>query len=269
MIIDIHTHLDDVVGGSKVLVGQKRKEYQRWIANLSMMRDYLNGLAKLNQEIADDGKVFACALSIEPNSDFEKLLEYQSQEPRILPFISPDFTLSDYDMIERVERFARHSYGMKIHPIIQGYRVNDRRVLEAVKGYSRFNKPVILHTGQADYGNYFEPCPYDKTLSDIESTIELVEAFPDVTFILGHAGMFEHVEWAKRLSQYPNVYIDSSFKYANELQLLKDYYGTDRILFGSDFPFHEPSDIDDVKETFTEEEQVRVFSGNARKILKL
>ena len=106
-------------------------------------------------------------------------------------------------------------------------------------------------------------------MSDIDSTKNLLEKFPNTTIILGHAGMFEHAEWAKQLSGYKNAYIDSSFKYACEYKLLKSYYGADRIIFGSDFPFYEPSDIDDIKEAFTKEEQLLLFEKNARKLLKI
>ena len=269
MIVDIHTHMDDVVGGGKVLKGEKLEKYKRYIADLEAMKQYLNELEVLSKNITGNDKVYACVLDVEPNTKYENILEYSKKDNRILPFISPDFTLSKEEMIKKIKKYGETSYGMKIHPIIQGVKVDEPLVYEAIKAYLEFEHPIILHTGVADYGNYFKPCPYDKNKSDIESTKNLLNKFPDTTIILGHAGMFDHAKWAKELSEYKNAYIDSSFKYANEYQLLKSYYGVERIIFGSDFPFHEPSDIDDLKMAFNESEQKQVFEENAKKLLKL
>lgn len=246
MIIDIHTHMDDVVGGGNVLKGEERKNYQKYIADLNSMKEYLKTLEELSLNITGNSKAYVCVLDVEPNTEYEKILEYHKKDSRILPFISPNFRLPKEQMIEKIKKYGESSYGMKIHPIIQGVRVNEKIVYDAIDSYLEFEKPVILHTGRADYGNYFKPCPYDKEMSDIESTRELLMKYPNLVIILGHAGMFEHEEWAKELSKYPNAYIDSSFKYASEYELLKKYYGANRILFGSDFPFHEVSDIDDI-----------------------
>lgn len=269
MIIDIHTHMDDVVGGSKVLKGEDRIKYQRYIAGLPEMQGYLADLERLSLDITGDSEAYVCVLDVEPNTKYEDILKYSMEDKRILPFISPDFTLSEKEMIAKIKKYGESSYGMKIHPIIQGLRVNESIVYKAVDAYLEFYKPIILHTGRADYGNYFKPCPYDSEKSDIESTRELLEKYPNLNIILGHAGMFDHEEWAKELSKYDNAYIDSSFKYANEYRLLKSYYSADKIIFGSDFPFYEPSDIDDIKEAFTKEEQLLIFDKNPRKILKI
>lgn len=269
MIIDIHTHMDDVVGGGIVLYGEEREKYQKYIADLHDMRKYLAELEKISFHITGDQRVFACVLDVEPNTKYENILNYSVEDSRILPFISPDFTLPKETMVERIKKYGDSSYGMKIHPIIQGIRVNEEIVFSAIEAYLEFEKPVILHTGRADYGNYFKPCPYDRDKSDIESTRDLLKKYPGLNIVLGHAGMFEHEEWAKELSGYNNAYIDSSFKYAKEYTLLKKYYGADRILFGSDFPFYEPSDIDDIKEAFTTEEQIMLFETTPKRLLKL
>ena len=135
--------MDDVVGGGNVLKNEEREKYQKYIADLKAMRKYLDEIEKISEEITGDNKAYVCVLDVEPNTKYENILEYSKEDSRILPFISPDFTLSEEDMIDKIKKYGSSSYGMKIHPIIQGVKVDNPLVYKAVEEYLEFERPII------------------------------------------------------------------------------------------------------------------------------
>ncbi|MEE1503184.1 MAG: amidohydrolase family protein, partial [Acutalibacteraceae bacterium] len=88
----------------------------------------------------------------------------------------------------------------------------------------------------------------------------------------GSAGMGEDV--LKHLCDIP-VYFDTAFGYGAMpkimAQRILEKKGVDKILFGSDAPWHAPSwDIRMIKTLeLTLQEEEKIFSGNAIKLLNL
>jgi len=87
--------------------------------------------------------------------------------------------------------------------------------------------------------------------NQLESARRLVEAHPDLTFVLIHAGMpIEGEPWREALSAlaaYPNVYVKLSgqgtFVHRVDPELIRtvtqtvlDTFGSERAMFGSNFP---------------------------------
>ena len=65
--------------------------------------------------------------------------------------------------------------GLKLHPVIQGFSPNDPLVYPLVEIAADSDVPVYVHSGTAHYGEPFK-------------TAELARRFPQVTFVMGHAG---------------------------------------------------------------------------------
>lgn len=264
MIVDIHTHMGDVIGGYKTLSGEEQESYKKWVPDLSDTIKYLRFLEEKAVMYTGEAKAYCCVLAVEPNTNSEELISIHRKESRIIPFISPDFSLPIEDTLLNINRMSSSSFGMKIHPIIQDIRTNDEKVYRVLEQYAQCKKPVIFHTGASDYRNYYKSCPYDMNKSNAEDTLEIVKAFPSIPFILGHAGMFEHHKWAQKLSGIKNVWIDTSFKYADELIYLAQMYGVDHLLFGSDFPFYDISDWDDLLKAFSKEDLLKILGQNTQ-----
>ena len=73
------------------------------------------------------------------------------------------------------------------------------------------------------------------------------------------------------MNKYPNIYTDISIQPAANIKKLIDEIGSDRILFGTDYPFVSQafSILSVLRATDIEQERVNIFSENAKKLLLL
>lgn len=123
--------------------------------------------------------------------------------------------------------------GVKLHPDIQQFKIDDYRCLkiyECCEG----RLPILMHTG--DYR-------YD--FSNPNRLIPILQIYRGLTVIGAHMGGWSIWEEASRqLAGIPNLYVDcsSSFPYLKPetAREIIERYGTDRVLFGTDYPMWEP-----------------------------
>lgn len=155
--------------------------------------------------------------------------------------------------------------GVKLHPDMQGFSLDDPATIEMVKrcgGAFLF----LLHTGDARF-RYSNPPQLEK----------LLEACPETTFIGGHmAGYTIWQEATKRLAgRFENLYVDlSSTSFAvtaAEWENMIRAYGTDRVLYGTDFPMWDPkSELEKfLALPFSQQEQADILYNNSARLLHL
>lgn len=123
--------------------------------------------------------------------------------------------------------------GVKLHPDIQRVGIDDARMLKIYE-LCRGRLPILMHTGDNRYD-----------FSNPNRIIPVLEGFPDLTVIGAHFGGWSVWEEAtEKLCGYKNFYVDSSSSlYAISAEKAKELimaYGTDRVLFGTDYPLWEP-----------------------------
>lgn len=125
--------------------------------------------------------------------------------------------------------------GIKLHPDIQGFRVDDPRVMRFFEIVGE-RLPFLLHLGDRRYDN-----------SNPNRMKRVLETFPHVRFIGAHlAGWSVWDESARELRSYDNLVADSSSSlYAlspeKAAELIR-LFGAERILFGTDFPLMTPAE---------------------------
>ena len=126
--------------------------------------------------------------------------------------------------------------GVKLHPDIQNFKVDDTKVIKIFEICNKKNLPVLLHTGDSRYDN-----------SNPDRVEKILKKFPDLTIIGAHFGGWSVWDTAPQLLfKYKNFYVDtcSSF-YALSKEKAKeiiDLYGADRVIFGTDFPMWKQKD---------------------------
>jgi predicted TIM-barrel fold metal-dependent hydrolase len=109
-----------------------------------------------------------------------------------------------------------------------------------------------------------------------EDTIEMaVKAFPKINFIAAHPGekniYFKHLEMMKK---YENYYLDLSgtgiFRYGSIAYGVREV-GSDRFLFGTDYPICNAGMYVQavLHENLRDKDYEAIFSGNAKRLLKL
>ena len=161
------------------------------------------------------------------------LSEAQAFPERLIPFatLHPD--------VENMEGIldgilASGFQGIKLHPEFQGFKVDEPR---AVRMFDLIGNriPVLLHCGDAVRDN-----------SAPQRILHLIKEVPSLRLVCAHLGGWQVWESAAEVLTGANVWVDtSSALYAlspeTSAKIIRGY-GTDRAIFGSDFPMWNPGE---------------------------
>lgn len=157
--------------------------------------------------------------------------------------------------------------GVKLHPDYQGFEVDDPHMFPIYKKISELGLITVFHAG-FDYG--FAP-PYGATP---EKMLKALAHF-DSPVIAAHWGGLNCCEDVLKYLCGREIYFDTSFGYS----VMPKYYalkiaekhGTDKILFGTDTPWHTADMEMRLLSTlgFTEDELNAVKYKNAQKLLDI
>lgn len=151
--------------------------------------------------------------------------------------------------------------GMKLHPDTQKVNMDDPRLMriyEMIEG----RLPLIVHTG--DYRTDFS---HPRRLKNI------LHAFPNLVVDAAHFGGWSVAEIGYDVLHDENVFIDvsSSMMYLGNRRSreLVNMWGTDRVMFGSDFPMWDPAHEYDTFASlgFTDDDLEKMLHKNAERFL--
>ena len=181
--------------------------------------------------------------------------------------------------VEEIERAVTQLglKGAKFHPGIQAFYPHDKQFYKLYGKIAELGVPALFHTGTSGLGagmpggmgiklDYTRPIWLDHLAAD----------FPRLTIIGAHPSWPWHEEMLAILAHKANVFMDLSGwapKYIPKMiwdEARKRL--TDKILFGSDYPFISPQrwlDEFAAMEGFTSEAREKILCGNATRILKL
>lgn len=123
--------------------------------------------------------------------------------------------------------------GIKVHPAVQLVRPDDRRAMKLYRLCGERGLPVLFHCGPVD----IEP-PIGRYLSQVRHYERALAENPQTTFVLGHAGALQMDEALGFARRYPNVWLEVASQSLTNVRRLIDEAPTDRLLFGTDWPFY-------------------------------
>jgi hypothetical protein len=204
---------------------------------------HANTLKKLQGDLNESGVDYVCMFPLAPYITFEDYRVASLVEPRILPFTSVDWSKGDPEAARRqlLQDYRNGAYGLKIHPILQNISLRDPAVEHVLSVWAETGLPVVSHCGVNSYypqGKYSETeAPENGNLDDF---MYLVQKMPRVNFIAAHAGGLAGGEMeilAKNLAGADNLWVDTTFRSADEMREMVRLFGEDRVLFGVDRPF--------------------------------
>ena len=226
--------------------------------------------ASLKQRMQCDGVDMAVVLSIATNpaqqtkvNDFAIAL---NQDPALFAFgsVHPDAP----NALEELERIrAAGLKGVKFHPEYQSFYADDEKMKPIYRKISQLGLITLFHAGQ-DIG--FLP-PYHAMPEHLLGALKWLEA-PVVAAHWGGMGCTQAV--LDRLCG-ENLYFDLSFGYGvipkMQAQLIVDKHTPDRLLFGSDLPWHRPQWEKRLLDTLelSDTDREKICSGNARRLLNI
>lgn len=123
--------------------------------------------------------------------------------------------------------------GIKLHPDIQKFRVDDERLLPLYEIMQARGMYLISHTGDNRY-SYSNP---DKLL-------HLAEQFPRMDFICAHFAGWSEWELARKIMKRDNIYMDTSstigFSSPETAKQAFSAFDPTHIFFGTDYPMWDP-----------------------------
>ena len=169
-----------------------------------------------------------------------------------------------YDELERIA--AAGLKGVKLHPDYQGFFVDDEKMKPIYRKIASLGLITTFHAGM----DLAYPAPYKNSPERLKKALSWFDGAPVVAAHWGGAGMSRQV--IKELCGLP-VYFDVSFGYAMipkpDAITITEKHGIDRMLFGTDAPWHTPemefSVVDSLE--FSESEKEKMFCENALKLL--
>lgn len=125
--------------------------------------------------------------------------------------------------------------GVKLHPDMQRFAIDDKRVMRLYEAMCLRHMPLVAHTGDARY-DYSNP----------ERTARVLKAFPDLKMQCAHFGGYSHWEDVMEKLEGLGAYTDTSSSLfalsAEKATELLRFFGADHVMFGSDFPMWDASE---------------------------
>ena len=184
-------------------------------------------------------------------------------------------------------RYCFETYGfraLKLHPSIQQFYPDDRRIFPIIEEAIRLDIPILVHTGAV---------PIPDTASKYDNPIhidDLALVYPEAKIVMAHADPFG--ETPAIAAKHPNVYMDTTTTFARYARLIPGLaeetlrfmslcrpesdtaYGCGKTLFGSDANpakgFRIAENLHPLQQlNLPEEEKAMILGGNALKLLKL
>lgn len=171
----------------------------------------------------------------------------------------------DYDdNAAEIERgIAAGARGIKLHPDFQKFRIDDKKaypIYEEAQG----RLPILFHMGDTRY-SYSRP----------EYLLKVISDFPKLDIIGAHFGGWSEWDRGAEVLAGTGIFVDCSsarqWMTKEHFVRLIDTFGTERVIFGSDYPMWNPHEeleyINSLK--LPQEARDRLLYKNAAKVLKI
>lgn len=223
-------------------------------AGLSLTADEL--IEKMDKN--DIEKTFLCS---EPNElCWEAVQKYPD---RLIGIVYPN-PFDGQKAVDMIYDYVQNKgfRGIKCNPLRHAYVADDVLMDPIMQAAEDLDIPVFMHCGHPPYS-----LPWSIAL--------LAERFPKVKLVMIHMGHGHGVyidATLKMARRYPNLYLEmSGMPMPSKIKEAYETVGKDRIMFGSDAPFH-PAEVESMKvlcSELDEQGMEDVFYNNAAKLMRL
>jgi uncharacterized protein len=150
--------------------------------------------------------------------------------------------------------------GIKLHPLVHAFLPTDEEVLPIIEFAGRERLPVAIHSGHPPFS-----LPW--------SIGELAEMYPEVRMVMLHMGHAHGVYIQAAINtarRHDNIILETSgVSMHSKIKEAVERVGEGRVVFGSDYPFHDYSvELQKVKVSgLTESQRELVLHENAKRLL--
>lgn len=211
-----------------------------------------------------------------------------------LPYRDTDAALKELDRASTELGFR----GIMFWSNIGGMPVSDESLWPIYEMAEALDQPIVIHPTRPvmadelrEYGlEIVVGFMFDTSLAALKLIFSgVMERYPKLKFVLPHAGstlpyLCGRIDYQSRIipgswknltalpSEYiKRLYTDTVCLSKPTLKLAFDFFGCDKVLFGTDFPYWEMEPSVSLVEEMdvSEEERSLIFQGNAERILKI
>lgn len=239
MIIDCHTHVWDI---NQHLGQETISDFIRvWGASVESLRAtpeiHEKAMYKVDKAIVLAFKSLFLNINV-PN---EYVAKYVNKYPeKLIGFccIDPNQPDATTELKKCVQDL--HLRGLKISPVYQNFDPNSDKAFKLFEIAQELEIPVLIHQATTFIRRAPLSYAYPSLLDNVATNFE------DLKIILAHLGHPWEDEAIVLVRKHPNVYADLSamtsrpFRLYHKLMTCIEYRITEKILFGSDFPFSTP-----------------------------
>jgi len=227
-------------------------------------------VSDLKRSMDEGGVDISVVLNIATNAHQQKSVNdfaaAINADPRIVAFGSVYPHADDaMDELDRIRELGL--IGVKLHPDYQHFSVDDEKMKPLYRKISELGLLVLFHAG-LDYGY---PPPYGATPEKLARALNWL----DTPVIAAHWGGLQCCEGVIQHLCGRDIYFDTAFSYGTMpkyfAQTILEKHGADRILFGTDTPWHTPNMEMKLLNSLrlTDSELSMITHENAEKLLKL
>lgn len=233
-IIDCHTHIVDPSHFDEAFAADLRRAWGELTWTGVTPEEHWEAVRDLDGAIVLAFDAPACGFVV-PD---EYVAGYVAQHPdKLIGFCSVDPMRSDAR--ERLDRAARDLglRGLKLGPIYQNFDPTSVEAMRLFHQAEELGMPVLIH--QATTFIQYGPLEYARPIL----LDAVARACPDLVICAAHLGHPWCEELLVVLRKHPNMYADISALHTRPMQLYfalraaVEYRITDRLLFGTDYPF--------------------------------
>jgi predicted TIM-barrel fold metal-dependent hydrolase len=231
MLIDFHTHC--FPDG----IAQKAIDRLQFVAG--GLQYHTDGTVKgLQKQMNENHVDLSVVLNIATNARQQKSVNDFAASINGNNLISFGSVFPDSpDVLEELERIkALGLKGVKLHPDYQGFSVDDEKMKPIYQKISSLGLITVFHAG-FDYGY---PPPYGATPEKMKKALTWFSS----PVVAAHFGGLNYCEDVFNTLCGLDVYFDTAFSYGcmpkYYAEKIIEKHGTDKILFGTDTPWHTP-----------------------------
>lgn len=246
MIIDSHVHFGESIDGRKNDMESMLDVMESSFVDRSVIFPFTEKNGGENFELAN-----------------KKILDASKQDKRLIPAFRLDPNRNcEHEINKAKERDAKI---LKLHPRGQNFRLDSESMTKTMKllENAEFYPLIMIHT---------EIIPAEgagDVFSSPVDVIRLAKKFAGFNFSICHLGRWSE-ETANSITRMENIFADTSIA---PLFLIEDALkkiGSEKLLFGSDFPYSHPL-IEKKKIELldiSENDKKNIFHKNIEKLLK-
>jgi predicted TIM-barrel fold metal-dependent hydrolase len=189
--------------------------------------------------------------------------EVQKTHKELLFFggMHPDFEMP-LEELERIKGLGL--LGIKLQPNTQRFYPDDERFFPIYEMLVELDLAVAFHCGD-------EVIHFDQMYAHPSRFAQVLESFPDLTILLAHLGGYKTWDAIRYVAGYESVWYDTAFCPRNlldkEFREIVDRLGSEKVVFGTDFPWTDQATEKKEIERIFKEDAVKILEENPKKLL--